>query len=102
MGERRSHLPHFTKTRHMRQLSLHLVEPALGLGALGEVADKAGEDPLARYYCFTNRQLYREDAAVLAPRRDHPADADDPSLARLEITIDIRIMELAVRRGHQR
>src|SRR6185437_429970 len=84
--ERRSHLPDLAEARDMRELALHLAKLALGIRALGEIADEPGEDPRARDQRFAHRQLHRENATVLAPGRDHPADADDPPLARPEVT----------------
>src|SRR6185295_4009018 len=45
VGERRGHLAERGQARDMHDLRLQLLKPRLGLLALGEVANEAGEEP---------------------------------------------------------
>src|SRR3546814_5607286 len=64
-------------------------------------ADEAGEDAFAVAGRLAHRQFHRECGPVLAHREDHPADADDPAFTRREVALEIAVMALAIRRGHE-
>jgi hypothetical protein len=83
------------------EFRLQLVEPGLGLLALGQVANEAGEDAALADARFADRKLHREGAAVAAQAGDDPPDADDPPLSGRAVTVEIGIVALAVGRGHQ-
>jgi hypothetical protein len=48
MGERRGHLAHLGQARDMRQLALQVLQPVERLLPLGQIAQKAGEEPMPR------------------------------------------------------
>src|SRR5436305_1611453 len=85
----------------MDQLALQLLQPQLGALLVRQVADEAGEDPAVGAVSLPDRQLHRELGAVLALPDDDAADADDPSLAGLEIMTDVAIVPRPVVAGHQ-
>ena len=78
----------------LAQLLLHAL-------ARRDVADEAGEDLLARKHYLADRELDREDRAVLALRLHRPADSDDPLLAGPQIAFEVAVMGLGIGRGHQ-
>src|SRR6516162_1568579 len=77
------------------------MEPALGVLALGEVANKPGKERLARLARLADRELHGEGAAVAALTDDHAADADDASLAARAVTREIAVVLFPIRLGHQ-
>jgi hypothetical protein len=97
----RGHLAHGGEARDVHQLRLQFLQPRLGLLALAQVADEAGEEALAARVHLPDRQLHGERGAVLALSHHHPADADDAPLAGLQIAPQIAVMLLAVGRRHQ-
>ena len=80
---------------------LRLPELAFDLLAAGEVADEAGEDSLSVGARLADRQLDREDPAVLGDPLDQAAVADDPRLAGSQIVGEVGVMLGPVGLGHQ-
>ena len=81
VGQRRGHFAHRRQPRDVDELGLQLLQARLGLLALGQVADEAGEEaPVARAH-LADGQLHGKGRAVLALADDDAADADDPPLA---------------------
>ena len=81
MRQRRGHLAHRGQPRDMDQFGLQLLQARLGLLALGQVADEAGEKALLAGSHLADRQLHRKGRAVLALADHDAADADDAPLA---------------------
>ena len=50
---------------------------------------------------LTDRKLHRKGRTVAALPDHHTADTDDPALARSQVTFDITVVILVVRRWHQ-
>ncbi len=99
--QRRGHLAHRGQPRDVHELGLQLLQARLGLLALGQVADEAGEEaPIAGAH-LADRELHREGRAVLALADDDAADADDAPLAGPQIALEIAVMRLAIGRRHQ-
>ncbi len=80
----------------MQQIVLQFLQPRLGALPLGQVAHKAGEQPLFALIYLANRQLHRKRAAILAQPDHDAADADDPSLTRAQVARQIGIMLFAI------
>src|SRR3984893_4815110 len=80
---------------------LRLPEILLHFDARRQVSDEAGEDmgPAKRH--LADREVHRKDRAVLAPRLDFGADADDVLLADPQVWRQVAVMVLAMRRGHE-
>ena len=66
-----------------------------------QVADEAGEHPLALRSRPRRPKLDREGVAVAVASRRDPADADDLALAGFAVVAEIAVMPLAVGRRHQ-
>ncbi len=85
--QRRGHLAHGRQPRDVDELRLQLLQARLGLLALGQVADEAGEIAALAGAHLANGQLHGERRAVLA-LADHDApDADDAPLAGGEVAL---------------
>ncbi len=85
----------------MDELGLQLLQPRLGLLALGQVADEAGEEALRADLHLADRELHREGRTVLALADHDAADADDAPLAGAQIAIEIAVVAFAIGRRHQ-
>src|SRR5262249_33360340 len=82
-------------------LGLQLLQPRLRRLTLGYVADKAGEKvPVSRSH-FSDCQLHRERRAVLALADHQPSDSNDSPFSGPPVSLDVAIVILTVRRGHQ-
>jgi hypothetical protein len=101
VGQGRGHLAQRREARHVHQLRLQLLQPGLGLLALGEVADEAREIALAAGAHLAHRQLHGKGGAVLTLADDHTSDADDPPLAGIEVAVHVAVMLLAIRLRHE-
>ena len=85
----------------MQQLGLYLVQPALALLPLGQIAHKADELPLALELHLADEQLHGKRAAVLA-LADHDArGSDDVPFAGREIALQVAVVLLPVWCRHQ-
>ena len=80
---------------------LRLAQLLLHLDPRREVADEAGEDGGPAELHLADRELHREDRAVLALRLHLAADADDALLAGPPVSREIAVMVLAMGRGHE-
>ena len=83
---------------------LHLLRLAvLGLeqDAVREVAQRPQEEDLAAVADLAHREVHGERRAVAAPPLDLPADADDPRLAGLPVTVEIAVVLLAPGGRHE-
>ena len=68
----RGHLPHDGEPRGVQQLGLKILNAALGLLALGQIADEAGKITAAREGELANLQLHRKGLSPpCANRRPH-------------------------------
>ena len=85
----------------MDQFGLQLLQTRLGLLALGEIADKAGEKVLRAGPHLADRQLHRKGRAILALPDHDAANADDAALAGLHVAGKIAVVLPAIRRRHQ-
>ena len=99
--QRRGHLAHGGQPGDMHELGLQFLQPRLGLLALGQVADEAGEEALIARAHLADRKLHRKGRAVPALADDDPADADDSPLSGAEISLEVAVVILAVGRRHQ-
>jgi hypothetical protein len=50
---------------------------------------------------LADRQVHGKRRAVLAPRRHFATDADDASLTRSDVPVDVAVVLIAIRRRHQ-
>ena len=85
----------------MNKLGLQLLEPHLGLLALGEVAYEAGEKLLIAPCRLADTKLERKRRAVLTFADDNPADADNPALSGDVVAPQIAVMTFPIGRRHQ-
>ena len=74
---------------------------AFELFALGEVANQAGEEPLAAEVDFAHRKVNGKHRAVLALADDFAADADDSRVARGEVARHVVVMLRSIRLRHE-
>ena len=86
----------------MHKLGLQFLQARLGLLALGQVADKAGEKTLRAGFHLADGKLHGKGRAVLALADDDAANADDAPLAGDLVTVEIAIVAAAVWLRHQR
>src|SRR6516225_7252892 len=85
----------------MQQLRLQLLHPLEGALALGQIAHKAGKEPMPLSLHLADREFHREGRAVLALTRNHSPETDDPPLAGREVASDVAVMVFGIRRRHQ-
>ena len=85
----------------MGEVRLEPLKTKLGLLALRDVVDEAGEDAPFTEPGFADRKLdWKRVAVPVASRRD-PPNPDDLALTGFPIMLQISVVPLAVRRGHQ-
>lgn len=99
----RQHRPQFTGdgvAGHLLQPGTQHPQMLLGLLALAEIADDAGEIQLAVVQ-LAHGNIRRKQTAVLAPPDDFPAFADDVGFAGAQITLEITTMPLLMGRRHE-
>src|SRR6478672_8503283 len=101
MRQRGCHLTHRGQTRYMDQFRLQLLHSPLLRPAFGQVTNEAGEELIGADLGFADRQFHGKCRAVLAFAYYNPADADNPSLTGVPVTVEIAVVLLAVWRGHQ-
>src|SRR5208283_1176989 len=70
--------------------------------ALGQIVDDTGEEVAPVQAHLADGQIQRENRAVLALTGYFPPDADDLLDARPEVSSEVAVVSLPVRRGHQR
>jgi len=80
---------------------LYLVEQLLTFLTLGQVTYESNELPLPLEQDLAHRQFHREGAAIVALADDHASHADDVPLAGGEVSIQIAVVLVPIRRGHQ-
>src|SRR5690348_13785142 len=85
----------------MDELRLKLLESRFGFLSFGKVADETGEETPVGGFHFTDRQFHWEGRAISALTDHHAPDTDYASLAGAQVTLQISIVVLAIRRGHQ-
>ena len=77
------------------------MEPPLTFLTVGQVTDEANELRLSCLSDLAHGKLHREGAAVLSLADDDAAHANDPPLAGRQIAIQVPVVFVPVRRGHQ-
>ena len=80
---------------------LRLAEVLLHLDSRCQVPDEAGEDMCPAKRHLADREVHRKDRAILAPRLDLAADADDVLLAGPQVSGQVAVMALPMRRAHE-
>ena len=84
----------------MDEFRLQLLQPRFCLLTFREVADEAGKITLVAGLHFADGELHGKRRSILALADDHSADADDPPLSGLQITIQIAVVVFTIWRGH--
>src|SRR5215469_9618251 len=101
VGQSRGHFAHRSEARHVNKLGLQFLQARFGLLTFGKIPDETGEKTLLADVHFADSQFYWKSRAV-APLTDHdPPDANDAPLTGAQVTRDVAVMILAVRRRHQ-
>ena len=85
----------------MGEFGLQIVQPLLGLLALGQVAHKAGKGAPLMPFRLGDREFHGKGRAIPPQPDHHPAAADDPLFPGRQIARQILVMLLPIRRGHQ-
>ncbi|HKC02462.1 MAG TPA: hypothetical protein VKC17_04080 [Sphingomicrobium sp.] len=80
---------------------LRAAQPVLGRPALGQIVDDPDENRLDFGIAAADRQIDREDRAVLALGEHLAADADDLRVSGLLVIVQILIVVLGINRRHQ-
>jgi len=87
----------------LRQPQLGFAAPQALVGELArrDVVDEADEPRRLDAPHLADRELAREDGAVLASRLHFAADPDDPGFAGPLVMLHVRVMVGAIGRGHE-
>ena len=87
----------------LRQPQFGFAAPQALVGELArrDVVDEADEPRRLDALHLADRELAREDGAILASRLHFAADPDDPGFAGLLVTVHVRVVVGAVGRGHE-
>ena len=101
MCQGRGHFAQRREPRHVKQLFLKLLQPALGFLPFGQIAHKAGEHPLAA--SFASPTASSMGKVLPSPPAAHhdAADTDDAPLPRRHVTREIIVVRASIRLGHQ-
>src|SRR6516165_9019815 len=101
MSQGRRHFAQRGQPRHVHKFRLQFVQARFGLLTFGKIPDEAGEKTLLADVHFTDGQFYWKSRAVATLPDHDPPDANDAPLTGAQVTRDIAVMIIAVRRWHQ-